>query len=47
MQNSPTTTATKPVEDVTVPSTLWEELSNSVALGPTQCKASVWSRYFA
>jgi hypothetical protein len=31
-------------EDVTVPRTLWEELSNSVALGPTRRKAGVQPR---
>jgi hypothetical protein len=34
-------------EDVTVPSTLWEELLNSVALGPAWRKAGVRSRHFA
>jgi hypothetical protein len=34
-------------EDVTVPSTLWEELQNSVALGPTRRKVGVRFRYSA
>jgi hypothetical protein len=34
-------------EDVTIPSTLWEELQNSIALGPTRRKAGVRSRNFA
>jgi hypothetical protein len=34
-------------ENVTIPSTLWEKLSNSIALGPAWQKAGVWSGYFA
>jgi hypothetical protein len=32
-------------EDVTIPSTVWEELENPVALGPTMRKAGVQPRY--
>jgi anti-sigma factor ChrR (cupin superfamily) len=43
MQNFPTTTVPSQFENVTIPITLWEELSNSIALEQAWQKAGVWS----